>query len=520
MPVCSSAPWKANRRVSRTCGSASSPHRRTEPVREHGADAGRAARWTAGSLPSRAPSWPRPPTRARSRSVTARCRVVCWRRPGGCLRPVRRAGCSGGREMAPEQLGEQVVARGEVVVRRGRRDSGPGRDRADRQAPRDRPSSSRPVPAASSLSSVSACRELSRGATCWTPDWTLVQSRTGSRLPSRVWSWSDAVSPRHNGHMLLADLVATSAAVAATRSPATAKVAALADLLRRRPARGMRRGPPVELPRRGSLRQRRTGVGHRGLQAPARPGHSRGFAARPRGGRDLHPDRVPGRAGSPDRARGRGHRPVRRATAAEQPWLRGLVTGEVRQGALDSLVQEALAAAAGSRWPPSAGPRCWPARRSRSPAPPSGGAEALAGIGLQVGRPVLPMLASSAPTSPPRWSRRPAAARSRSTRSWTASGSRCTAGARGAGRHPDPGGHHRPAARGRRGGEVAARRRRSSSTGRRWPSATTVGRGRSRRRRHAPRGPSGGAVTPYFFDLLHLDGATCSTPRAPSGWTP
>ena len=36
-----------------------------------------------------------------------------------------------------------------------------------------------------------------------------------------------------------------------------------------------------------------------------------------------------------------------RATAEEQPWLRGLVTGEVRQGALDSLVQEGLAAAGG-----------------------------------------------------------------------------------------------------------------------------------------------------------------------------
>ena len=35
-----------------------------------------------------------------------------------------------------------------------------------------------------------------------------------------------------------------------------------------------------------------------------------------------------------------------RATADEQRWLRGLVTGEVRQGALDSLVQEGLAAAA------------------------------------------------------------------------------------------------------------------------------------------------------------------------------
>ena len=35
-----------------------------------------------------------------------------------------------------------------------------------------------------------------------------------------------------------------------------------------------------------------------------------------------------------------------RATADEQTWLRGLVTGAVRQGALDALVQEAVASAA------------------------------------------------------------------------------------------------------------------------------------------------------------------------------
>ncbi len=36
-----------------------------------------------------------------------------------------------------------------------------------------------------------------------------------------------------------------------------------------------------------------------------------------------------------------------RATPEEQAWLRGVVTGEVRQGALDALVQEGVAAAAG-----------------------------------------------------------------------------------------------------------------------------------------------------------------------------
>ncbi len=38
-----------------------------------------------------------------------------------------------------------------------------------------------------------------------------------------------------------------------------------------------------------------------------------------------------------------------RATADEQAWLRGVITGNVRQGALDALVQEGLAAASGRR---------------------------------------------------------------------------------------------------------------------------------------------------------------------------
>ncbi len=34
-----------------------------------------------------------------------------------------------------------------------------------------------------------------------------------------------------------------------------------------------------------------------------------------------------------------------RMTADEQHWLRGVITGNVRQGALDALVQEAIASA-------------------------------------------------------------------------------------------------------------------------------------------------------------------------------
>jgi DNA ligase-1 len=88
-----------------------------------------------------------------------------------------------------------------------------------------------------------------------------------------------------------------------------------------------------------------------------------------------------------------------RATAEEQPWLRGIVTGEVRQGALDSLVQEGLAAAGGV--PLAAVRRAAMMAGSTvavSSAALTGGEPALAEFVLEVGRPVLPMLASSATT--------------------------------------------------------------------------------------------------------------------------
>ena len=87
-----------------------------------------------------------------------------------------------------------------------------------------------------------------------------------------------------------------------------------------------------------------------------------------------------------------------RATADEQTWLRGVVTGAVRQGALDALVQEAVAAAASV---PLASVRraamLAGSTTAVAVAALNGGEEALAGFGLEVGRPVLPMLASSAP---------------------------------------------------------------------------------------------------------------------------
>ncbi len=84
--------------------------------------------------------------------------------------------------------------------------------------------------------------------------------------------------------------------------------------------------------------------------------------------------------------------------ADEQAWLRGVVTGDLRQGALDTLVQEAVAEVAAvplvtvRRAAMLAG-----STTAAAVAALTGGDDALAAFGLEVGRPVLPMLASSAP---------------------------------------------------------------------------------------------------------------------------
>jgi DNA ligase-1 len=194
--------------------------------------------------------------------------------------------------------------------------------------------------------------------------------------------------------MLLADVVATSATVAATRSR-KAKVVAIADLLGRvEPEETLVATAYVA----GSLLQRRTGLGWRGLQTLPEPAATSTLSLL-----EVHEsfERIAALAGAGSQA-ARAEAVAElfgAATAEEQRWLRGLVTGEVRQGALDSLVQEGLAAASGV---PLAAVRRAAMLAGSTVAVASaalvGGEDALAGFGLQVGRPMLPMLASSAPT--------------------------------------------------------------------------------------------------------------------------
>ncbi len=200
----------------------------------------------------------------------------------------------------------------------------------------------------------------------------------------------------HDGRVLLTEMVATSAAVAATRSR-TEKVAALAGLLARVEADDPAEVDVLTSWLGGTLRQRRTGVGGRGLRHLPPPAREPSLTVR-------EVDAAFARWGS---LSGPGSGAARseavadlfgRATADEQAWLRGLVTGEVRQGALDALVLEAVARAAGV--PLVAVRRAAMLAGSTSAAATAaltGGEEALAQFRLEVGRPVRPMLASSAP---------------------------------------------------------------------------------------------------------------------------
>jgi len=194
--------------------------------------------------------------------------------------------------------------------------------------------------------------------------------------------------------MLLNDVVLASARVAGTNSR-NAKVAVLAETLASADTEELL---VVAHYLSGSLRQRRTGVGWRSFTVRPAPAAQPSLAIVAVDAAFTELALLSGTGSQGTRASLLAEL-MGAATAAEQTFLAGLVTGETRQGALEGLLIPAIAAAfsvpvdAVRRAAMLSGSIPVVAVTARA-----GGAAALAGLTLQVGRPVLPMLASSAPT--------------------------------------------------------------------------------------------------------------------------
>jgi ATP-dependent DNA ligase I len=192
--------------------------------------------------------------------------------------------------------------------------------------------------------------------------------------------------------VLLAEIAEVSNAVAGT-SARLAKIGTLAGALRE--------AGPLEVPiavayLSGELPQRQIGVGWATLRD--------GFP--PAGTATLTLSEVDSAFSAIGAVSGKGSAAARkalvgelfgRATAAEQEFLFRLLSGELRQGALEGVMIEAVARAASV--PVAEVRRAMMLRGSLgavAAAALAGGSEALRAFGLEVGRPVRPMLAASA----------------------------------------------------------------------------------------------------------------------------
>ncbi|KJY41929.1 ATP-dependent DNA ligase [Streptomyces sp. NRRL B-1568] len=192
--------------------------------------------------------------------------------------------------------------------------------------------------------------------------------------------------------MLLADVARVSGEVAATSSRSR-KTALLAGLFREA-------GPddvPIAIPYlAGRLPQRRIGVGWSTLRHAPAPAAHPALTLREVDGALTRIAAVTGQGAQAERRRLVGEL-LGAATAEEQHFLLRLIGGELRQGALDALAVEALAAASGT--PPQEVRRAVMLGGSLGAVARellAGGPRALEMFRLQVGRPVLPMLAQSA----------------------------------------------------------------------------------------------------------------------------
>lgn len=194
--------------------------------------------------------------------------------------------------------------------------------------------------------------------------------------------------------MLLQEIARTSAAVADSSSR-LAKIGRLADLLRRLAPEEVNIAIPFLS---GELRQGRIGLGPATI-----------WSAKPSSGAEASTlslaevDEIFARIGSTSGAGATGARQrllrslLQRATAAEQDFLMRLLVGELRQGALESVLLEAVARASGIRPPAirravmNAGALAPVARAALA-----GGEAGIARFTVQVFQPVQPMLACPA----------------------------------------------------------------------------------------------------------------------------
>ncbi|MFD8254384.1 ATP-dependent DNA ligase [Streptomyces werraensis] len=192
--------------------------------------------------------------------------------------------------------------------------------------------------------------------------------------------------------MLLSRLAQVSQEVAAT-SARSRKTALLAELFREAEPDDV----PVVIPYlAGRLPQGRIGVGWKVLGSPVPPAAEPSLTVREVDALLTRLAKVSGPGSQAERARLVGEL-LGASTEAEQRFLRGLLTGEVRQGALDAVAVEGLARATGAA---SADVRR-AVMLAGSLQPVAGalladGPEALERFRLTVGRPVQPMLAHSA----------------------------------------------------------------------------------------------------------------------------
>jgi DNA ligase 1 len=196
--------------------------------------------------------------------------------------------------------------------------------------------------------------------------------------------------------MLFAQVVETSAAVASTASR-LGKVGQLADCLKRA-SDGDDAGAVATVVAflSGDLTQRQIGVGWASLRDMPSAATEPTLTVR-------EVDETFGRVGALSGAGSQAERRAAladlfsKATESEQRFLYGLLSGELRQGALDGVMTDAIAKAAAI--PIAEVRRAVMLHGSLGPvaqAALEGGSAALAEVGLQVGRPVKPMLAETA----------------------------------------------------------------------------------------------------------------------------